>query len=107
MGVMRTIVVGAGAIGGVLGGQLARSGVEVILISTNERHVAAINRRGLIVNGIHGTFTVPVRAVSRPDEVEFQEGDFVILTTKCFACSPAVAAVRQATDLELPVFCAQ
>jgi len=42
---MRFVIGGAGAIGGVLGGQLAKAGFAVIFIDKISEHVAAIARR--------------------------------------------------------------
>ena len=44
---MRFVICGAGAIGGVLGGQLAKAGFAVICIDKIAEHVAAINTQGL------------------------------------------------------------
>lgn len=48
---MRIAVLGAGAIGGLVGGMLARSGSDVCLIARGE-HLAAIRRDGLRVLGL-------------------------------------------------------
>jgi 2-dehydropantoate 2-reductase len=65
-------VVGAGAIGSVLGGLLARAGEDVTLFA-RKAHAEAINRNGLLVDGILGKFTVDVKAAEtlhfRPDVV--------------------------------------
>ena len=44
---MRFVMLGAGAIGGVVGGQLAKAGFDVLFVDPLEEHVAAINRNGL------------------------------------------------------------
>jgi ketopantoate reductase len=51
---MRFVICGAGAIGGVLGGQLARAGFAVIFIDKIPEHVAAINTQGLQLQGVRG-----------------------------------------------------
>jgi 2-dehydropantoate 2-reductase len=81
---MRVIVCGAGAIGGVIGGQLARAGTPVVLVDKQEAHVAAINRQGLVLKGVHGTHTVRIPAVRHAREVGFQAGDVVLLAVKSF-----------------------
>lgn len=45
----RMAVLGSGAIGGVLGGQLTRAGHDVVLVDQWPEHVAAMNQRGLHV----------------------------------------------------------
>lgn len=65
---MTTTIVGAGAIGGTLGAYLARSGEPVTLVDRDGDHVAAINARGLTIEGFE-EFTVPARAIT-PDELQ-------------------------------------
>jgi 2-dehydropantoate 2-reductase len=61
-------VYGAGAIGGLAGAYLAKSGGEaVILVDKVAEHVDAINRHGLKITGA-AELTVPMRAC-RPDEL--------------------------------------
>jgi 2-dehydropantoate 2-reductase len=55
---MRTLIWGAGAIGGTLGAYLARAGGDVTLVDTVVEHVDAITRSGLRVTGPIDEFTV-------------------------------------------------
>jgi 2-dehydropantoate 2-reductase len=73
----RIAVVGAGAIGSVLGALLARAGEDVTLIG-RRAHVEAIRRHGLCIDGIQGTFTVQVDARQALDV----RPDLVLLTVK-------------------------
>jgi len=98
---------GAGAIGGVLGGQFAKAGFAVILIDPIPEHVAAINAYGLQLKGVHGTHTLPIPAVLQASAVDFRPDDVIFLAVKSFDCEAAVAELRRATTLELPIFCAQ
>ena len=104
---MRFVICGAGAIGGVLGGQLAKAGFAVILIDTMPEHVAAIKAHGLQLKGVHGTHTLPIPAVLQARAVDFRPDDVIFLAVKSFHCAAAVAELRHATTLELPIFCAQ
>ena len=79
---MRFVVCGAGAIGGVIGGQLARAGFEVVLIDANGAHVDAINRQGLHLKGVHGAHTLAIPAVREAAAVDWREGDVVVLAVK-------------------------
>jgi 2-dehydropantoate 2-reductase len=54
---MRVVVVGAGAIGGLVGAHLARAGHDVAFVEVDERHVAAMREGGLRVSGA-ADFTV-------------------------------------------------
>jgi len=70
---VQIVVVGAGAIGGVVAAQLVRAGEDVLLCDVDAAHVAALNRDGLRVVGPVEELTVPVRAVlpgDLPDRVE-------------------------------------
>ena len=56
-------IVGAGAIGCVVGGLLAKAGEDVTLIDQWPEHVEAIRRRGLRLGGTCGDHTVSVTAL--------------------------------------------
>jgi 2-dehydropantoate 2-reductase len=60
------VVVGAGAIGGTVGARLARAGRSVLFCDADPEHVAAINERGLAIEGPVDEFTVEAPAVT-PD----------------------------------------
>jgi 2-dehydropantoate 2-reductase len=104
---MRFVICGAGAIGGVLGGQLAKAGFAVLFIEPMQEHATAICTHGLQLKGIHGQHTVSIPVVQHASQVEFHPEDVIILAVKSGRCADAVAALRRATPLEVPVFCAQ
>lgn len=104
---MRFIMCGAGAIGGVLGGQLAKAGFDVLYIDKIPAHVRAINQHGLQLRGVHGTHTLRIPAVMQASDILFRPDDVIFLAVKSFHCEAAAGALRQATKLELPIFCAQ
>ena len=54
-------IVGAGAIGSLLGGVLAKNDENVTLIG-KQAHVETIRQKGLAVDGAAGDFTVPIKA---------------------------------------------
>jgi 2-dehydropantoate 2-reductase len=56
-------VVGAGAVGCVVGGLLAKAGHDVTLIDQWPEHVEAIRRRGLRLTGTCGEHTIPIAAL--------------------------------------------
>ena len=62
------LIWGAGAIGGTVGAYLIRAGHEVLFVEKDADHVAAMNARGLHIEGPIETFTVAARAVT-PDKV--------------------------------------
>jgi 2-dehydropantoate 2-reductase len=104
---MRFVMCGAGAIGGVLGGQLARAGYEVLFIDKIPEHVDAINQHGLQLKGVHGNHTLNIPAVMHASDITFRPDDAIFLAVKSFHCDAAAAELRRATTLELPVFCSQ
>ena len=60
---MRIIVMGAGPIGGIIGGRLARQGNDVTLVDVDPEHVRAIRERGLQVDVPDGSFNISVPVV--------------------------------------------
>lgn len=77
--IQRIAVVGAGAMGTLLGACLRRAGLDVDLIDVNQAHLDRLNQSGAAVVG-KVSFCVPVRAM-RPEEMEGQY-DLILLLTK-------------------------
>ncbi|MDQ6876699.1 MAG: 2-dehydropantoate 2-reductase [Candidatus Dormibacteraeota bacterium] len=84
---MTIAVVGAGAIGGLLGAYLVRSGQEVVLIARGP-HLAAMQKRGLTVR--HGGDEFTTRPECTDDIRAIGRADVVFLTLKAHSI-PAVA----------------
>ncbi len=110
---MRYIVIGAGGIGSTVGGLLARSGREVVLVARGA-HLDALRASGLTVATPAGTFTIRPPAVSGPGEFDLSDGDVLLLAVKSqdtagvladWSCRPASGG-QVAADL-LPVCCLQ
>jgi 2-dehydropantoate 2-reductase len=78
--VPEVVVWGAGAIGGVIGAWMARSGVDVLLVDRDPEHVAAIQRDGLLVDGVREPLRVRVPCVGPEDAPE--RVDLVFLAVK-------------------------
>jgi 2-dehydropantoate 2-reductase len=76
---MTVAIVGAGAIGGLLGAHLVRSGEDVVLIARG-RHLAAMQAGGLRVCSPEGDFTVQPRCTD--DIGSVGEADLVFITLK-------------------------
>ena len=68
---MRMIVIGAGPIGGIIGGRLARAGNDITFVDVDQEHVAAIRENGLKVDVPDGPFKVKVHIVF-PNEIQGQ-----------------------------------
>ncbi len=61
---MKFTILGAGALGSAIGGVLTEAGHDVLLITRNAAHVAAINAGGLVLRTAGVDRTVPARAAT-------------------------------------------
>jgi 2-dehydropantoate 2-reductase len=61
---MKFTIIGAGAIGGLAGAYMTRAGHDVLLVDRSAPHVEAMKAKGLFIEGVRGTLTVPVRATT-------------------------------------------
>jgi 2-dehydropantoate 2-reductase len=90
---MHFAIIGAGNMGSIYGGNLARVGYPVTLIDVNEEHMAAIRAQGLHLEGLHGDFTVQVEAVTGVEQVAGDAGtgkvDAVIICTNTYVTRQA------------------
>lgn len=102
---MRYVVVGAGAVGGTIGGRLHEAGRDVLLIARGE-HLQALRRRGLRLDEPGASRTLRVPVAGAPHEVVWQPDDVVLLTTKT-QDSPDVLDALWAVAPGVPVFCVQ
>ncbi|MFJ4784879.1 ketopantoate reductase family protein [Streptomyces sp. NPDC088794] len=111
---MRYIIIGAGAVGGAIGGRLAGAGHEVVLVARGA-HLAALRDGGLRLRVPDGEFTYRLPAVEGPDELgELRADDVLILAVKAqdtvaalAAWGPAPVAGGGTAAERLPLFCAQ
>jgi 2-dehydropantoate 2-reductase len=102
---MRFAVLGAGAIGGAIGGRLHQAGHDVTLIARGTQ-LEALRAGGLTLQTPDGDATLPLRAVGSPAEAGIEPGDVVILAVKSqdsVAALDALAAVAP----DVAVVCAQ
>jgi 2-dehydropantoate 2-reductase len=86
---MKTAVIGAGAMGSLFGGLLARSGEEVWLVDIWKDHVEAIRSRGLQLEDQGETSAIPVRATTEIGDVG--RADLVLLFVKTYHTEKAVS----------------
>jgi 2-dehydropantoate 2-reductase len=77
----RYLVLGAGAVGGALGGRLALAGREVVLVARGD-HLAVLRERGLRLRTPDEDITQRLQAVGFPEEIELSVDDILILATK-------------------------
>jgi 2-dehydropantoate 2-reductase len=102
---MRFVVLGAGAIGGAIGGRLHRAGHAVTLVARGAQ-LAAIRERGLELQTPDEDVTLPVPAAGSVAEAEIGADDVVILAVKS---QDTVAALNElaAAAPDAAVVCAQ
>ena len=86
---MKIAIIGAGAMGSVVGGALAKAGNGVSFIEVAQPVIDAINSRGLIIEDKAGAReTIPVHATSDPSTIG--PVDLVIVFVKCYHTDNAV-----------------
>ncbi|TQJ90746.1 ketopantoate reductase family protein [Streptomyces sp. SLBN-31] len=111
---MRYIIIGAGAVGGAIGGRLAGAGHEVVAVARGAQ-LAALRESGLRLTVPDGQHTYRLPAVEGPGELgELRADDVLVLAVKT---QDTVAALREwgpapvdggGTAAErLPLLCAQ
>ena len=88
----RTLIWGAGAIGGTIGAYALRAGREPTMVDAVPEHVDAIRERGLRITGPVEEFVAHGPALT-PDEVEGR-WDVVLLCTKALHTEPAMDQIE-------------
>jgi 2-dehydropantoate 2-reductase len=88
---MKVCIYGAGAIGGYLGVQLAKSGADVSLVARGA-HLAAMQENGLKLLIGDEERVVKVRATDKPAELGAQ--DFVIICLKAHSITGAIDSMK-------------
>jgi len=86
---MRIAIIGAGAIGSVIGGLLCKAGEDVTLIG-RKSHVDAINHNGLILEGQSGKSVIRVKAA---ENLDFKP-DLALLTVKSQDVASSIRKVQ-------------
>ena len=90
---MRVAVIGAGGIGGLYGGLLARAGHEVSFLARGA-HLRAMQQRGLEVQSVEfGRFVVQARSSDNP--LDLGQADLVLFAVKTYDLDPAAQAAKQ------------
>src|SRR5881628_3879497 len=87
---MKIVILGAGALGTVLGAHLARAGEDVTLIARGTR-AAYLQEHGATLTGLVD-FTVPVPVITDPSQVH--DADVLIVTVKTYDMEAALQSVK-------------
>ncbi|MGI3784501.1 MAG: ketopantoate reductase family protein [Janthinobacterium lividum] len=93
----RYVIVGAGAIGGAVGGRLHQAGRPVVLVARGE-HLAVLRRDGLRLRTPDEDVRLDVPVVGGPDELELTPDDVLVFATKT---QQVDAALRTWADVEV------
>ncbi len=90
---MRVIVMGAGAMGSVVGGLMAQAGHSVALVG-RARHMEAVRQSGLHITGIWGEHRVhSLQTVTSVADLPQEAADLILIAVKSYDTAAAVAAV--------------
>ena len=88
----RIAIIGAGAIGSVVGGLLTKAGRDVTLVDQWPEHVETMRAKGLRLSGTIGDFVVPVRALHMHELQAVREPfDAVFIAVKSYDTEWATA----------------
>ena len=94
--ILSFLVIGAGGVGGVFGGLLARAGRAVTMYARGA-HLEALRERGAIeVRTPEGTFAAPVRATG--DAATLPDADVALLAVKSYSLAEVLPVVRRAVE---------
>ena len=83
-------VLGAGAMGSIIGAHLARSGHSVVMLARGQR-ARQIDAQGLRITGL-STFSQPVRVLSEASQLK--GAGLLIVATKTYGTETALAPLR-------------
>lgn len=103
---MRFIVIGAGAVGGVVGGRLFEHGHDVVLVARGA-HEKAIAASGLTLASARGVSKLRVPVTDRPSRVAWTGQEVVLLAVKSQDTEEALRQLAAAAPASTPVVCMQ
>ncbi|MFW6179751.1 MAG: ketopantoate reductase family protein [Desulfohalobiaceae bacterium] len=90
---MHILILGAGALGSLLGARLAKSQAQVTLFSTNQKHMQTIQAQGLeIIELDHSISKTQLRAIFRPEQIS-PAPDLVLVLVKSYSTLQAVQSI--------------
>jgi len=87
----RYVVIGAGAIGGALGGRLSQHGADTVLVARGE-HAEALAAKGLRLRTPYEDVIIDVRVVTDPSEVRLTLDTVLVVATKTHQLEAALLA---------------
>ena len=90
---MDFVVLGAGALGSLFGGYLARAGHQVTLLGHQNAHMEAVRAHGLEITGVRGHHVVTENLTAGWDPTEVRSADVLIVAVKAKDTLEALAGV--------------
>lgn len=102
---MQIAMLGAGAMGSVIGGHLATAGNDVVMIDVNEDHISTIKTNGLVLENDGTKNVVKVRAAT--NSIGIKPVDLVIVLVKSFHTEDAIRASENIVGPETTVLSLQ
>ena len=103
---MRYAVLGAGAIGAVVGARLAQAGHDVTLLARGA-HLDRLRSDGLRLETPDGAETLALPVAAGPGEVDWTPEHVVLLAVKSQQTVPALATLGSAAPPDTPIVCLQ
>ncbi len=103
---MRIVVVGAGAVGGVVAANLALAGTSVVAVARGE-HGRVMRESGLRYESPGGTRIVELPVAASIDEVDIGDDDVFVLGVKSQDTAGVLHDLRAAGVTDQPVVCMQ
>ena len=93
----RIIIVGAGGVGGYIGGHLAKNGEDVILIDPWPEHIDYIKKNGIQFSDPKSEYTIPVQAMHLHEVQSLfkRPVDMAFIATKAYDTEWATAMIKQ------------
>ena len=93
----RIVFMGAGAVGGYVGGHLARTGEDVTLIDPWPEHIEHIKQHGIHLSGTQGEHTVRLKALHLHEVQGLfkQPADIAFICTKSYDTEWATMLIKQ------------
>lgn len=104
--VVRFVVCGAGAVGGVLGARLFQQGHDVTLVARGP-HFDAIRSAGLRLQDPGGEVRLPIPAVAHPGQLTWRGDEVALITVKTQHTAQLLSDLAAVAPSTLPVVCAQ
>ncbi len=103
---MRYVILGAGAIGSVIGGRLFENGHDVVLVARGA-HLAALAGEGLELRDPDRSVKLPVATAPNAAQAGLRPGDVVVLATKTQHTEALLVELQACAPPGTPVVCAQ